>query len=183
MKIRPTPLQGLSVVETEPFVDHRGSFARLYCAEELSACLAGRQIAQINLSSTAQLGAVRGLHFQYPPHSEMKLVRCIAGRVWDVAVDLRAGSSTFLQWFAQELSPGNALMMVIPEGFAHGFQVLEAQSQLLYLHTAFYEPSSEGGLSCTDPRLAIEWPLPMRDMSRRDAAHLPLSNDFRGISL
>ena len=183
MKVHAAPLQGLAVVETEPFEDHRGYFARLFCAQELSGCLDGRQIAQINLSRTAQVGAVRGLHFQYPPHAEIKCVRCIAGRVWDVAVDLRAGSPTFLKWFGQELSAANALMMVIPEGFAHGFQALEEDSQLLYIHTAFYEPSSEGGISCSDARLGIDWPLPLRDMSRRDAAHPPLSDDFRGVAL
>jgi len=183
MKIVNTPLPGLTVAETTPFADHRGAFARLFCEKELAPLLAGRHIVQINHSRTTTVGAVRGMHFQKPPHAEMKLVRCLKGRVWDVAVDLRAGSPGFLQWHAEELTPGNARMMVIPEGFAHGFQVLEAESELLYLHTAFYEPAAEGGVSALEPRLAIAWPLPLQDISRRDENHAPLADDFSGIAV
>lgn len=144
--------------------------------------MGGRHIKQINHSRTRTVGAVRGLHFQYPPHAEMKLVRCIKGRVWDVAVDLRAGSATFLRWHAEELAPENARMLVIPEGCAHGFQVLERDSELLYLHTARYVPQVEGGLSCQDPRLGIAWPLPVTDLSRRDSNHAPLTFDFPGVA-
>jgi dTDP-4-dehydrorhamnose 3,5-epimerase len=182
MKIMNTPLPGLTVVETTPFADHRGAFARLFCERELAPLLGTRHIVQINHSRTAAVGAVRGMHFQHPPHAEMKLVRCLKGRVWDVAVDLRAGSSTFLSWHAEELSPGNARMILIPEGFAHGFQVLESESELLYLHTAFYEPTTEGGISYTDPRLGIPWPLPVQDISLRDASHPLLTADFSGIA-
>jgi dTDP-4-dehydrorhamnose 3,5-epimerase len=112
----------------------------------------------------------------------MKLVRCLRGRVWDVAVDLRAGSPTFLQWHAQELAQDDAQMLVIPEGFAHGFQALEPGSELLYLHTAFYHQPSEGGLRHDDPRLAIAWPLPPQDLSRRDLAHPLLSAHFTGVA-
>ena len=183
MKIVTTPLPGLMVAETTPFADHRGAFARLFCERELAPVLAGRRIVQINHSRTVTVGAVRGLHFQHSPHAEMKLVRCLKGRVWDVAVDLRAGSPTFLSWHAEELSPGTGRMMMIPEGFAHGFQVLEAESELLYLHTAFYEPAAEGGVSATDPRLAITWPRPLQDLSRRDENHAPLADDFSGIAV
>jgi dTDP-4-dehydrorhamnose 3,5-epimerase len=183
MNILNTPLPGLTVAETTPFADHRGAFARLFCERELAPVLAGRHIVQINHSRTTPPGAVRGMHFQKPPHAEMKLVRCLKGRVWDVAVDLRAGSPTFLQWHAEELTPGNARMMVIPEGFAHGFQALEAESELLYLHTAFYEPSAEGGVSALEPRLAIAWPRPLQDLSRRDESHAPLADDFSGIAV
>lgn len=181
MNLLRTPIAGLMVAETRPFADHRGAFARLYCRKELAPAIGARQIVQINHSMTRTVGAMRGMHFQHPPHAEMKLVRCLKGRVWDVAVDLRAGSPTFLQWHAEELSADNARMFVIPEGFAHGFQVLEPDSQLLYLHTAFYEPASEGGLSCTDPRLAIAWPLPVQDLSLRDAGHPALTDNFSGI--
>ena len=112
----------------------------------------------------------------------MKLVRCLKGRVWDVAVDLRGGSPTFLQWHAEELSPENARMMVIPEGCAHGFQVLESDSELLYLHTAIYAPESEGGVPYDDPCLSISWPLPVADLSERDRRHPPINPEFIGIT-
>jgi dTDP-4-dehydrorhamnose 3,5-epimerase len=122
------------------------------------------------------------MHFQNPPHAEMKLVRCLKGRVWDVAVDLRSGSPTFLRWHAEELAPEGARMLVIPEGCAHGFQALEPESELLYLHTAFYAPEAEGGVSYADPRLAITWPLPVSDLSPRDRSQPPIDHDFRGIT-
>lgn len=183
MNVRPTPLQGVIVVETTPVVDPRGAFARLFCERELAAVIGNRHIVQINHSRTRTVGAVRGLHFQHPPHAEMKLVRCLKGRVWDVAVDLRAGSPTFRQWHAEELTPGNARMLVIPEGCAHGFQVLEAESELLYLHTAPYTPAAEGGLSYNNPELEIAWPLPITDLSERDRRHPPSDPDFSGITV
>lgn len=183
MKICPTPIPGLSVVETSPHIDSRGAFARLFCEHELSELIGARRIVQINHSRTAAVGAIRGMHFQHPPHAEMKLIRCLRGRVLDVAVDLRTNSPTFLQWHAEELTPVNARMMVIPEGFAHGFQVLDSESELLYLHTAFYTPSAEGGLRHDDPRLGITWPQPVTDLSQRDANHPPIGVDFNGITI
>lgn len=183
MNIHPTALPGVMVVETTPFIDHRGVFFRCYCEKELNEVIGRRHIVQVNYSRTNTVGAVRGMHYQRPPHAEMKLVRCLKGRVWDVAVDLRAGSRTFLQWHAEELTPENARMLVIPEGCAHGFQVLEAGSELQYLHTDFYSPECEGGVSCNDPTLAITWPLPVADFSRRDSSYLPISSDFLGITL
>lgn len=177
-----TPLTGLKVVQSAPHRDDRGAFMRVFCARELESLLGHRQIAQINHSKTSHAGAIRGMHFQRPPHAEMKLIRCLRGKVWDVAVDLRAGSPTFLQWHAMELASGDARMIAIPEGFAHGFQALEPESELLYLHTAFYRPESEGGLRYDDPRLAIRWPLPPRDVSPRDLAHPLLEDDFTGLS-
>jgi len=182
MKLLSTEIQGLAIVELDSISDRRGAFSRLYCEDELVVVTGDRRIAQINQSRTSSVGSVRGLHFQHPPHAEMKLVRCLKGRVWDVAVDLRAGSSTFLRWHAEELSPDNARMLVIPEGFAHGFQVLEADSEMLYLHTAAYVPEAEGGLLHSDPKLGITWPLPVRDISDRDRRQLPVSPDFRGIA-
>lgn len=183
MNILRTPIDGLVVVETTPHVDARGAFARLYCERELAQIIGPRRIVQINHSRTAQVGGVRGLHFQYPPHAEMKLVRCLKGRVWDVAVDLRQGSPTFLRWHGEELTPENRRMMVIPEGFAHGFQALESDSELLYLHTAFYMPGAEGGLRYDDPLLGIRWPLAVTDLSLRDAGHPRLDAHFQGIAL
>ena len=183
MKIHRTPIAGLVLVESTPQNDERGSFARLFCQEELGEIVGERQIVQINRSCTGNVGAVRGMHYQHQPHAEMKLVRCIKGKVWDVAVDLRAGSPTFLHWHAEELSAENAWMMVIPEGFAHGFQVLEQDSELLYLHTAFYAASAEGGVRPTDPKLSIAWPLAPQNLSDRDLNHPLLTTEFTGLVL
>ena len=183
MKLLTTALPGVMVIETSPISDERGAFSRFYCERELSSVIGERRIVQINHSRTANIGAVRGMHYQHPPHAEMKLVRCLKGRVWDVAVDLRAGSPTFMQWHAEELAPGNALMFVIPEGCAHGFQVLEPCSELIYLHTAFYTPASEDGVSCLDPRLGIVWPQPAAGLSRRDSSYPLITDDFSGIAL
>ncbi len=181
MKIRSTEIAGVIVVESEPFVDHRGSFTRLFCERELAQVLGHRHIVQINQSRTLAAGAIRGLHYQHPPHAEMKLVRCLKGRVWDVAVDLRRGSPTFLQWHAEELTPNNQRLLVVPEGCAHGFQVLEQESELLYLHTNFFERNAEGRARYDEPRIAITWPLPATDLSARDLGQPLLTQDFLGI--
>lgn len=183
MNILDTPVADLKIVRSLSHRDARGTFTRLFCAQELQPVLGHRQIAQINHSKTSHAGAVRGMHFQRPPHAEMKMIRCLSGRVWDVAVDLRTGSPTFLQWHAEELAQDDSQMLVIPEGFAHGFQALEADSELLYLHTAFYHPPSEGGLRYDDPRLAITWPLAPQDLSPRDLSHPLLDGDFIGVAL
>jgi dTDP-4-dehydrorhamnose 3,5-epimerase len=183
VKIGPTSIAGLMLVETSAHRDDRGEFARLFCERELQECLQGRRIVQINRSVTRTVGAVRGMHYQRPPHAEMKFVRCLRGRVLDVVIDLRAGSPAFRQWSAHELSAANAHMLVIPEGFAHGFQVLEPDSELLYLHTAFYEPRSEGAVGATDPAIGIRWPLPISEMSERDRRHPPLTPDFTGLEI
>lgn len=181
MKTHPTSLHHVFVVETTPVVDSRGAFARLYCERELAEVIADRRIVQVNHSRTKSCGAIRGMHYQRPPYAEMKLIRCIRGRVWDVAVDLRQGSPTFLQWHAEELTPGNGRMLVVPEGCAHGFQVLEADSEMLYLHTEFYTPAAEGGLAYNDPQLAIAWPLLAADISEGDRHHQLITNDFPGL--
>jgi dTDP-4-dehydrorhamnose 3,5-epimerase len=181
MKLLPTPIADLVVVEANPYIDSRGQFTRLYCERELSPLIGESRIVQINHSRTTAVGSVRGLHFQHPPHTEMKLVRCLKGRVWDVVVDLRSDSSTFLRWHAEELSSSNARMLVIPNGVAHGFQVLEPESELLYLHTAFYTPSVEDGLRFNDPRLGIRWPLHVTEISERDASHPLIDINFIGI--
>jgi dTDP-4-dehydrorhamnose 3,5-epimerase len=185
MNLAKTPLQGVLVAETNIRADARGTFTRLFCKEDLAASLNGRDILQINYSQTRQAGAVRGLHYQRPPHAEMKFIRCLRGAVWDVAVDLRAGSSTFLKWHAIELSPENARMLVVPEGCAHGFQTLAADSELLYLHTAAYEPEAEEGVAWNDPTIAVRWPLPLPEadgVSERDRQLAPLARDFAGVA-
>lgn len=181
MNIRATDIAGAVVAEGRPYTDHRGAFSRLFCELELAEVIGQRHMVQVNHSRSSVIGAVRGMHFQHPPHAEMKLVRCIRGRVWDVVVDLRAGSPTFLRWHAEELSPESSRMLIIPEGCAHGFQVLEADSELLYLHSAFYNLASEGALRYDDPRLAINWPLPVTDLSERDKEHALLNNEFAGL--
>jgi dTDP-4-dehydrorhamnose 3,5-epimerase len=183
MKVIETPLPDLKVVQSSTHRDERGTFTRLFCARELQPLLGERQIVQINHSRTSKPGAIRGLHFQQPPHAEMKMVRCLRGRVWDVAVDLRFNSPTFLQWHAIELTADDANMLVIPEGFAHGFQALAPASELLYLHTDFYSPQSEGGVRHDDPALKINWPLAPQDLSPRDLTHPLLANDFSGVML
>lgn len=183
MKIRKSPLEGVLIIESTPFRDHRGFFTRLYCENELAAILGNRKIVQINLSSTCLAGALRGLHFQVPPQAEMKLVRCLKGRVWDVVVDLRQSSDTFLQWHAEEITSANNIMVIIPEGCAHGFQVLEPGSELLYLHTNFYNPEYEAGIPYNDPMLNIPWPVAITDISKRDSFHPALKPDFKGIAV
>lgn len=183
MNVVATSIPGIVVVQTQCVEDDRGAFARLFCEQDLAQVIGARRIVQINYSKTSAQGAVRGMHFQFPPHAEMKLVRCLKGKVWDVAVDLRAGSPTFLRWHAEELTPGNARMLVIPEGCAHGFQTLEADSELLYLHTAAYCAASEDGIDCRDPLLGIPWPLPVAALSTRDRHHPALQPGFEGVTL
>jgi len=183
MNIHPTGLSGVFVIGTSLISDHRGAFSRLFCRKELAAVIGVDNIMQINHSQTKAVGAIRGLHYQNPPYAEKKFIRCIKGRIWDVVVDLRKGSSTFLQWHAEELTPENAKMMVVPEGCAHGFQVLEEDSELLYLHTAVYVPESEGGVLYNEPKINIPWPLIMTDLSLRDTGHKSLPVDYKGIIL
>jgi dTDP-4-dehydrorhamnose 3,5-epimerase len=178
-----TALAGLRCIERQPLGDARGSLTRLFCDDELATAGWPGPIAQINLSATASQGTVRGLHFQHPPHAETKLVSCLRGQVWDVALDLRAGSPTFLQWHAELLSASNHRALLIPPGFAHGFQTLSDEVELLYCHSQPYHPPAEGGLHPQDPRLAIPWPLPVALLSARDAAHPLLTADFEGVRL
>jgi len=183
MKIEKLPLQGAAVVDAEPFIDHRGVFARFFCENELSELIGTRHFVNVNFSRTFKRGAIRGLHFQYPPHAEMKLVRCIRGAVYDVMVDIRKGSPTFLKWLGMELSAENMKMLCIPEGFAHGFQVLEEFSEVLYLSSEFYSKEHEGALNYSDPVLAIRWPLKPTELSEKDKNHKMICDDFQGIIL
>lgn len=181
VEIHGTAIAGVFEIEVEPFQDHRGAFARLYCERELAPVMGTRRIVQVNHSITRSVGAIRGLHYQRAPDAEMKIVRALRGRVFDVAVDLRKSSPTFLRWVSCELSPKGRRALVVPEGCAHGFQVLEPDSELLYLHTAFYTRESEGAVRFDDPRVAVAWPLPPADLSERDRAHPLLTRDFPGI--
>ena len=180
-RLAPTPLNGLMLVERLRAQDARGFFSRFFCAEELAEAGFHLPIAQINHTYTAHKGAVRGLHFQHPPYSEDKLVSCLRGEVFDVAVDLRHGSATFLQWHAEILSAENARSLLIPQGFAPGVQTLTDDCELIYLHSRTYAAAAEGALNVRDAALAIRWPLAFTDLSERDAQHPPLTHDFTGL--
>ena len=182
-EILETPLFGLLLLQRKPMSDSRGYLERLFCAEELQTLAPGKTIAQINHTLTVSSGTVRGMHLQHPPHAETKFVSCLRGAVFDVAVDVRHNSPTFLQWHAEVLSANNYKTLVIPEGFAHGFQTLTDNCEMLYLHSAAYKPGAEGGLNAQDDRLAIAWPLPVSGLSPRDAKLQFLGNDFTGVKL
>lgn len=177
----PAPLTGVFVVERLKAFDQRGFFSRFFCVEEFRDAGLHIGVAQMNHTLTQRKGAVRGMHFQYPPHAEDKLVSCLRGEIYDVAVDLRSDSDTFLHWHAEILSANNARSLFIPSGFAHGFQTLSEDCELLYLHSKPYAPSAEGALNARDPTLAIFWPLPFSDISERDASHPYLTSEFHGI--
>jgi dTDP-4-dehydrorhamnose 3,5-epimerase len=183
MKILENPFKNAFVLQAEPYVDHRGKFGRIYCQDELKQIGHYKQIVQINHSSTRKSGAIRGMHFQYSPRAEIKMVQCLRGSVFDVIVDLRRDSDTLLQWYGEILSDDNLKMIYVPEGFAHGFQTLEEDTELLYLHTEFYSPEHEGGVRYNDPMLSISWPLEVTEVSQKDQEYPLLSKDFQGIIL
>ena len=178
----PTPLPGLHLLERLPLGDERGYLERVFCEEELADLLEGRRIVQINHTLTQSAGTVRGLHFQRPPHAETKFVSCLRGEVFDVALDLRQDSSTFLKWHGEILSAANHRTLLIPEGFAHGFQTLTPDCEMLYLHTAAYHPEAEDGVDGLDANLKIDWPLPVSERSLRDQ-NLSPAKSVKPISL
>ena len=182
-ELRSTPIKGVFELMSQPFFDARGAFLNAFRAQEESFIdsWGDRAIAQVNLSRTQAVGTIRGLHFQASPHSEAKLVRCLKGRVWDVAVDLREKSETYGHWQAVELTPERGNALLIPEGCAHGFQVLEPGIELLYLHSGVWVPEAESGMRWDDPQLAIAWPLPPKGLSERDR-NLPLLSQFFSAS-
>jgi len=182
-RIQSTALSGLSVVQRTAVGDDRGSLSRMFCAEELRSAGWNWPISQINHALTKVPGTVRGMHFQYPPKAEAKLVSCLRGAVWDVAADLRKDSPTFMRWHSEELSAANRRALLIPPGFAHGFQSLEPDCELLYLHSEPYDPTSEGALNPRDPTLSITWPLAIAVISDKDACRSLVSSDFQGVSL
>ena len=181
MTFNETPLTGSYIIGIEPRGDSRGWFARTYCKNEFKQIGYDKEWVQLNHSFSATKGTVRGMHFQLSPHSEIKMVRCIAGSVYDVIVDLRKDSLTFLKWFGAELSAVNKNMLYIPAGFAHGFQTLADDVELIYHHTEFYTPSAEAGLRFDDPSLSIQWPLPVSEISERDTMHPLVQSTFKGL--
>jgi dTDP-4-dehydrorhamnose 3,5-epimerase len=183
MKIKPISLPDAYIVEPEPVEDNRGLFSRLFCREELQSILQDKCIAQINHSVTRPKGAIRGMHFQYPPKAEAKMVKCLRGSVFDVIIDLRKDSPAFQKWHGEVLAAENMKMIFIPEGFAHGFQTMEKNCELLYLHTEFYSPEHENGVCYDDPKIGIQWPLEPTEISDKDNSYARLSQDFGGIQL
>jgi dTDP-4-dehydrorhamnose 3,5-epimerase len=183
MIFRETLLKGVYIVETKPYSDERGLFARTYCKKEYHAISHDVEFVQFNHSATTKKGTIRGIHYQLQPFSEIKLIRCIRGSVYDVVIDLRMDSPTFLQFYAIELNEDNMLSIYIPRGFAHGFQTLEDNSQLIYHHTAYFAPGYEAGIRYNDPMVGISWPLPVSVITEKDLNHNLLNNSFKGITL
>lgn len=183
MTFTETSLAGAYLITLSPRSDNRGWFMRTYDKQLFSQIGHTDDWVQMNHSMTRQTGAVRGMHFQHPPQAEIKLVRCVAGRVFDVIIDLRADSPTFLAWFGAELSADNGQMIYIPKGFAHGFQTLIDDCQLVYCHSAYYAPDCEGAIRYNDPKISIQWPLPVTDLSERDATHPLLTDRFVGLTV
>jgi dTDP-4-dehydrorhamnose 3,5-epimerase len=180
--IHPTPIAGVMRIERLPMGDDRGTLERMFCRQELAPFLGDAEVIQANLTRTVSCGTVRGMHYQAPPFAEDKIVTCLRGQVWDVAVDLREGSPTFLRWHGERLDGAGHRSLIIPRGFAHGFQTLSDDCVMLYFHSAAYEPTAERGLDAMDPRLAIEWPIAIRERSARDRSHPPIRPDFRGVN-
>lgn len=183
MKFLETKLEGAYIITPEPFVDGRGSFARVFCKNEFSAIGHKNEFVQINHSVNKLKGTFRGIHYQLPPFSEVKLIRCISGSVYDIIVDIRFGSPTFLEHIGIEISEENMKMMYVPAGFAHGFITLEDDSQLIYHHTAYYEPGHEAGLRFNDPLLQIELPITPVVITEKDNNHPLIDKGFKGISI
>jgi dTDP-4-dehydrorhamnose 3,5-epimerase len=169
MKFTESSLKGAFVVDVEPHADDRGLFARAWCAKEFTAQGLNPRIVQANLSYNRSRGTVRGLHYQVAPYEEAKLVRCVRGAIYDVIVDLRPDSPTYLQWAGIELTADNRRMLYVPEGFAHGFQTLEDDSDVFYQVTQYYTPGFERGIRWDDAMFKIAWPdVPHRVISDKD---------------
>lgn len=180
--IETTPFSGLVVLRREPFEDHRGSLDRLFDREVVGSLVPGFTVAQVNHTVTVGRGTVRGLHYQGPPQADAKVVTCLRGRVFDVVVDLREGSPTFLNWHTVELSEKKRTSIVIPAGFAHGFQLLSESCELFYVHSERYHEDAEGGIHPEDPTLSIPWPEVISQMSTRDQEHPMLDPDWSGVA-
>lgn len=168
MIFRELPLAGAYLIELEPHRDERGLFARAWCREEFGRLGLATDFVQGNVSVNPEPGTLRGLHYQRAPHGEAKLVRCVRGAIYDVIVDLRRDSPTYLQWIGTELSPAALRMLYVPEDFAHGFQTLEPDSEINYLVSAAYAPEAGAGLRYDDPALAVDWPRPVTRISDQD---------------
>lgn len=181
MKFHPTPLKDAHLIEPELRGDARGFFARVFCVNEVVGAKLETRVAQINNSLTAKKGTLRGLHYQLPPASEVKIVRCIRGALFDVIIDLRPDSPTFKQWFGAELTAENRLMMYVPRGFAHALLTLEDDTEAFYLVSEFYSPDNERGLRWNDPAFAVKWPIAPQEISDKDAKWPDFDVTFHGV--
>lgn len=177
------PLENAFLIELEKKGDNRGFFARFFCKKEFSAAGLETDFVQINNSLSAKKGTLRGLHYQLPPSSEVKVVRAIKGALYDVIIDIRKGSPTFGKWFGAELNEDNRLMMYVPRGFAHGFITLSDNVEALYLVSDFYSPNQERGICYNDPFINITWPISPIEISEKDLNWPLLANTFDGINL
>ena len=178
MKFHSTPLAGAYTIEIEKRGDERGFFARVFCGKEFGAAGLETRFVQVNNSLTGAKGTLRGLHYQLPPAAEVKVVRAIKGALWDVIVDLRPGSPTYLKWFGAELTDENRRMMCVPRGFGHGLVTPTDNVEAFYLISAFYAPEAERGLRFDDPAIGIKWPIPPREMSDKDRKWPDLDPEF-----
>lgn len=176
-----TTLLDLKIIKRKQKEDSRGYFSRLYCPDELKNIGFHAGVMQINESFTSHRGAIRGMHYQKHPWSEVKIVTCVMGAVFDVAIDLRRNSSTYLQWFGVELSPKNSKALLIPQGFAHGFQTLSDDTLLIYTHSQTYKYEADAGISPFDPKIGVQWPIPVKQISNRDRALPCIDENFNGI--
>lgn len=183
MQFNKTPLEGAYTIDLEKRGDDRGFFARLFCEKEFGVAGLETHFVQINNSSSAKRGTLRGMHFQLPPVAEVKVVRCIKGGLYDVIVDLRPDSPTFKQWFGAELTAENRRMMYVPRGFAHGFITLTDDTEAFYLVSAFYGPEQERGLRYNDPAIGIEWPMTPTELSEKDKNWPDLDAAFHGLDM
>lgn len=181
MKFNPTPLAGACTIDLEKRGDDRGFFARLFCETEFAEAGLETRFLQINNSLSGSKGTLRGLHYQLPPAAEVKVVRCVRGALWDVILDLRAGSASFGKWFGTELSAENRTMMYVPRGFAHGFVTLTDDAEAIYLVSAAYSPDNERGVRFDDPAVGIEWPLQPAEISEKDRNWPDLDADFHAF--
>ena len=175
MKFRELELAGAFIVEPERFEDERGFFARAFCRNEFDRHGLNSSVAQCNLAFNARKGTLRGLHYQVPPHAEAKFIRCVRGAIYDVIVDLRPDSPTYLQHFGLELSSDNRSALYVPERFAHGYQALTDNAEVFYQVSEFYAPGAERGIRYDEPAIRIEWPLPVSVISDKDASWEPFA--------
>ncbi|PZV15197.1 MAG: dTDP-4-dehydrorhamnose 3,5-epimerase [Leptolyngbya sp.] len=163
-----TPLAGAYIVDVDIKADNRGFFARAFCAQEFAEIGIKPEVAQINLCHNGTQGTVRGMHYQVPPASETKLIRCTRGEIYDVIVDLRPNSPTYLKHFGVELTADNFRALYVPEMFGHGYQTLTSEAEIVYVVSEFYTPGCEQGLRYNDPALNVQWPLPVSLISDKD---------------
>ena len=181
MTFNETILKGSYTIELNPLFDERGGFVRTFCKKEFTQIGFSKEFVQMNQSYNTKKGTLRGMHYQIPPFGEVKLIRCIRGSVYDVIIDLRKDSPSFLKYFGIVLSEKNNTMIYVPEGFAHGFQTLEDNSELVYNHTEYFTKNADAGLNYNDQAFNINWPIPVSVISEKDKNLKLIEQSFKGI--